>query len=140
MYCMVGNPGELAELSIKCAACAQKAASLHGTNLCKELRSVQYVDVCKLHWLCNSMRRRRRRSRRVGNAGAVSMPGAATSTHSLRNPLSLSLTCTYFHSRTFLTQISHIHNTTTRLSTNLRLNLCLSIYYHFPFPSQSAEL
>ena len=71
---LVGNPGELAPLNQVRGLCTK--SRLHGTKLCK---AVHCVDVCKLHqqWTGGIVQFNEEEE---GNAGAVSMPGAATST------------------------------------------------------------
>ena len=108
---LVGNPGELAPLNQ--VRGLRTKSRLHGTNLCKAVQT-QYVDVCTSELveaqLCNSMRRRKAMQ---GLFRCPELPQALspkpTGTPYLA-PLSLSLTCPYFHLHTFLTQISHIHN------------------------------
>ena len=103
---VVGRQQEIQEslrLSIKCAA--QKAPPRH--KLVQRIARVQYVDVFKLH-RCHHRGSSVVQFSMRSNAGAVSTPRAATGTlsqtkqHTLA-PLSLSLTCPYFH----LLSVSH---------------------------------
>ena len=110
---LVGNRGELAPLNQ--VRGLRTKSRLHGTNLCKAVCTSNTLTCANCTGelveaqSCNSMRRRKAMQ---GLFRCPELPQALspkpTGTPQLA-PLSLSLTCPYFHLHTFLTQISHIH-------------------------------